>query len=181
MEKLTKRQEQVLRFISDFISEKAYSPSITEICEYFDYKSPKAASDMLNVLENKGFIKRTRGRSRSIELKGQSQNEEKGVTVELIIASDGNSQNPLSIFLNPKGKIEVPISWIGEGNYFAVLVGDSGLENEGILENDLVICEQKFIQGSRYFAILEKGRLLLSKNQSNKTVVGTVKKILRDY
>lgn len=72
---LTLRQENVLGFIKDFISEAGYPPTLREISAHFGIKSPKNAGKHLDALEKKGLIKRSSGVSRAIEVIGSSFND----------------------------------------------------------------------------------------------------------
>ena len=65
---LTKKQEKVLKFIKDFISEKKYSPSIREICKEFGYTAPKSGQYMVEELERRGAIKKNKRCQRSITI-----------------------------------------------------------------------------------------------------------------
>ncbi len=55
--KLTKRQEEFLRYISDYIKEWGHPPSFDEIKGYFKFESYHSVTTHLRVLERKGYIK----------------------------------------------------------------------------------------------------------------------------
>ena len=74
--KLTKRQKEILDFISDFIEYNGYSPSMEEIAEHFHFASLNAVFKHLEALESRGHLHRDSNRARSIEL---SQSRETGV------------------------------------------------------------------------------------------------------
>jgi repressor LexA len=65
---LTCRQAEVLEYLKKYQHEKGSSPTYREIAEHFGFKSPKAATDHINALVRKGFIRCHPGRSRGIEL-----------------------------------------------------------------------------------------------------------------
>ncbi|MGC8768175.1 transcriptional repressor LexA [Calditerrivibrio sp.] len=65
---LTDRQKECLNFISHFIKDYGYPPTIQEICNNLGIKSKNAGFKLLNTLESKGFIRRNRSISRGIEL-----------------------------------------------------------------------------------------------------------------
>jgi len=68
MEELSARRKQILDFISDFIEEKGYAPSVRDVVEGCGISSSSVAQYHLNVLEHKGYIRRDREVSRSIGL-----------------------------------------------------------------------------------------------------------------
>ncbi len=61
----TKREKQVLEFIIKYMSREGISPSIREICQHFDLKSPAGVHKILKALEKKGLLKSTKGRKRT--------------------------------------------------------------------------------------------------------------------
>lgn len=67
MNEATERQREILRYISEFITENAYPPSIREIADNFDM-SAKGAYDHVTALEKKAYIKRDPKISRSIRV-----------------------------------------------------------------------------------------------------------------
>lgn len=65
MKKITIKQLQVLECIEWFIKENGYSPTIREIAELLNSDN-KAVFEKLLILEKKGYIRTTNGKSRSI-------------------------------------------------------------------------------------------------------------------
>lgn len=68
MEKLTKRQEDTLRFIKEYIVSHGYPPTVREIAEAIDVSSPATVQAHLDRLADKGYIKRGSNKNRTIEL-----------------------------------------------------------------------------------------------------------------
>jgi len=66
MKKLTLKQEAVLTYIKNFISDNGYSPVAKEVQIFFGYASQNAAIDHLKSLERKGYIRTTPRIARSI-------------------------------------------------------------------------------------------------------------------
>jgi len=65
---LTKNQARVLKYIKQQIEKKNHVPTIREIGEHFGIASPNGVAGLLNRIEAKGMIKRTKNRARSIVL-----------------------------------------------------------------------------------------------------------------
>jgi repressor LexA len=65
---LTDRQEKVYEFIREKISTRGYGPTVREIGEEMDIRSPNGVMCHLKALEKKGMIKRDPNKSRAIEL-----------------------------------------------------------------------------------------------------------------
>jgi repressor LexA len=65
-ERLTERQQEVLDFIKANMA--VFSPTVRQIAQAIGAKSPHSATGHLDALERKGFIRRTPGRPRNIEV-----------------------------------------------------------------------------------------------------------------
>jgi len=65
---LTSRQRDVFEFIRGQIRTRGYGPTVREIGEAFDIKSPNGVMCHLKALERKGLIIRSPNKSRAIEL-----------------------------------------------------------------------------------------------------------------
>ena len=65
---LTKRQRQILDYLSSYAGEHGYAPSFEEIAEQFNYNSLATVHEHLSNLERKGYIKRSYNESRAIEI-----------------------------------------------------------------------------------------------------------------
>ncbi|MGC8653712.1 MAG: LexA family protein [Candidatus Kryptoniota bacterium] len=68
MDKLTKRQQMVLNFISRHLLKKGYPPTIREIAENLGVRWTRGIERHLLALEKKGYINRARDKSRGITL-----------------------------------------------------------------------------------------------------------------
>lgn len=68
MEKLTLKQEKVLKNIKKSIEIHGYSPSIREIANDLNLKSSSTVFRYLDTLEKKGYISRQFGIPRSINI-----------------------------------------------------------------------------------------------------------------
>ena len=67
MEKLTKRQEDALKFIKTYIVSHGYPPTVREIAEALGVNSPATVQAHLDCLANKVYIKKGRNKNRTIE------------------------------------------------------------------------------------------------------------------
>ena len=67
MEKLTKRQEDALKFIKTYIVSHGYPPTVREIAEALGVNSPATIQAHLDCLANKGYIKKGNGKNRTIQ------------------------------------------------------------------------------------------------------------------
>lgn len=65
---LTDRQAEVYAYIREHLERKGYPPSVREIGEHFEIKSPNGVMCHLKALERKGYIDRDAGISRAIRV-----------------------------------------------------------------------------------------------------------------
>jgi repressor LexA len=65
---VTRRQKEVLDFISSFVERNGYSPSFEEIARGLDLKSLATVHKHITNLQNKGALQRGHNRSRSIDV-----------------------------------------------------------------------------------------------------------------
>ncbi len=68
MLELTARQEEVLRFIQEFMREKGMPPTRAEIADALGFRSANAAQEHLQALARKGAIEMLGGTSRGIRI-----------------------------------------------------------------------------------------------------------------
>src|SRR3954470_4020100 len=67
MNELTPKQKNLLDYLIDQIQSNGLPPSISEIAKNFKLKSKNGVTKILNILEEKGYIKRS-GKARGIEV-----------------------------------------------------------------------------------------------------------------
>src|SRR5579859_4701853 len=65
---LTRRQREILDYLSGHIADKGYAPSFEEIAGQFGFQSLATVHEHLTNLERKGFIRRSYNESRAIEV-----------------------------------------------------------------------------------------------------------------
>ena len=65
---LTKRQREILNYLTSYTEQNGYAPSFEEIAEQFRYSSLATVHEHLSNLERKGYIKRSYNESRAIEI-----------------------------------------------------------------------------------------------------------------
>ena len=66
---LTARQREILRWLSTYIADHGYSPTVRELCLAFKFDSPNGAMCHLLPLRRKGWIDWLDNHSRTIRVK----------------------------------------------------------------------------------------------------------------
>ena len=67
-ERSSKKQQQLLEFIDDFVKQHGYGPSYREIMSGLGYKSVSIVAVHVNGLLAKGYIRKKDNSARSIEI-----------------------------------------------------------------------------------------------------------------
>lgn len=137
---LTKRQREILDFISRCQDEKGSPPTRTEICQAFGFKSPNAAEAHLKALANKGVISVIRGISRGIELTplatGFLGNGDQSPSLPLVGQVAAGS--PILAQENIEQNHDIdPALFSPKANYLLRVQGMS-MKDAGILDGDLL-------------------------------------------
>lgn len=128
---LTKRQGQVLDFISEFVDGHGYPPTVREVASRFGFRSPRAAHDHIRALLRKGYLKQNPGSPRALTL----VKPHGGIPVLGRIAAG----EPLLAVEEADEVLGLEPAFFGSGRFFALRVrGDSMIE-EHIDDGDLVI------------------------------------------
>src|SRR4030043_2406104 len=65
---LTATQEKILSFLRGYVENKGFPPTLREIASHFGLKGPRGPQKTLQILERKGYIRKTPGGSRAIEI-----------------------------------------------------------------------------------------------------------------
>ncbi len=74
MERLTEKQERVLKFIFEFVRDNGIPPTIREIMKGLGFSSPRPVQDHLKILQRKGYLTIRNKMLRGIELSRQFLN-----------------------------------------------------------------------------------------------------------
>lgn len=157
---ITKRQKQILDFISVYNNKKGYSPSLKEIKKHFRLSSESTVHQHVKSLETKGYLQKEKNQPRAINV--TEGLDMIGIPVLGNIAA-GQPIEALEIF---DEKIFVPKeNFFNFGKYYALkVVGDSMID-EGIFDGDtVVIREQKTAEnGQTVVAIIDDNEATLKK------------------
>ena len=145
MKELTKRQEEILNFIKEYIVSHGYPPTIREICKAMDVSSPATVHAHLNNLEAKGFIKKEDTKNRAIELLVPNEFDIKDPEViEVPLLGKITAGSPIEAIEQPNEFFSLPAYLIPRNKeVFTLLVSGTSMINAGILDGDIVIVEKK--------------------------------------
>ncbi len=139
---LTKRQQQVLDFIINYLKKTGYPPTVREVGNEFKISS-KGAYDHLIAIEKKGYIKRNPTKPRAIEIMDFVHGRISGPMVEIPVVGKVAAGEPLLATQNIERTLSLSVDMIRAEEPFALRIkGDSMIE-AGILEGDYVIVKKQ--------------------------------------
>lgn len=137
-EKLTKRQLTIFNFIRKMIEGRGYGPTIREIAEEMDYRSPNGVMCHLRALEKKGLINRTSNRSRSIVLTEEAVEELHGFPLVGLVQAGA-----LMEAVEQTERLDVANLWPQKGTFVLEVEGNSMIDAQ-IASGDYVICKKRY-------------------------------------
>jgi repressor LexA len=158
---LTKRQREILDFLNEFIQQHGYAPSLEEIGRRFDLSSLATVHKHLTNLQEKGFIKRTWNRSRSVEM---IPNKTGGRAVDLPLLGYVAAGVPIEAVVGTE-TIAVPEELIGKKDTYVLRVKGDSMIDEQIRDGDYVIVEDRRTadNGEMVIALLNGSEVTLKK------------------
>lgn len=139
MKGLTKRQEEVLKFIAEYLSKYEYPPSYQDIADRFGIASKHGVVRHLEALIRKGHIEKSGTTARSIRILDKRYQPASEVA-SLPLIGHVSAGYPVLAEENIEDYISVPRRLIRtEGRYFTLRVRGDSMVNAGIMDSDLVI------------------------------------------
>ena len=145
MEKLTKRQADVLNYVKSFIVSHGYPPTVREIGKALEISSPATIQVHLNNIEKKGYIKRAGTKNRAIELLVRNEFEPKNELItEVPLLGKVTAGSPIEAIEMPDEYFALPSYLLPKGKeVFTLKVEGTSMINAGILDGDVVIVERR--------------------------------------
>jgi repressor LexA len=164
---LTSRQQRILYVIRDFATRRKYPPTVREIGEAAGLASTSGVSYQLSILQSKGYLRRTPGRPRAIELPLPGQPTVRLDVQDLADTVDLPSQDSASIPVPLCGEIaagpqnlteriigdtwalpigdtwDLPKELVGDGTLFRLRVRGDSMINAAIADGDIVVVRQQ--------------------------------------
>jgi repressor LexA len=140
LQPLTKRQREILDYLNEFIQQHGYAPSLEEIGHRFSLSSLATVHKHLTNLQEKGFIRRSWNRSRSVELlPGRAG----GRAIELPMLGYVAAGSPIEAVASAES-ISVPETLVaGRRDTYVLRVRGESMIDEQIRDGDWVVVEDR--------------------------------------
>ena len=159
---LTARQLTILEFIKSSTDSQGYAPSMREIGDAAGLNSPASVKYQLDILEEKGFIRRDENRGRAMEvvlpdsLTGESAPTDKTRFIPLVGSIAAGV--PITADQQVEETLPLPESLVGKGDLFMLKVKGESMINAAICDGDYVVVRaQKDAQNGDIVAAMIDG------------------------
>jgi repressor LexA len=134
MMELTKAQKELYDWLVDYVRENQHAPSIRQMMQAMDLKSPAPIQSRLEHLRNKGFIEWAEGKARTIKILKYAAS---GVPIFGTIAAGGLVE-PFTRDVTDRLDLS-PI--FHQSDYFALQVMGDSMIDDSIVEGDMAIMQ----------------------------------------
>ena len=166
-EELTRRQQQILDYIQECITENQCPPSVREIAQAVGLASPSTVHAHLSVLEQKGYIHRKGAKSRAMSVvrtsarpsastRAGTDAAEKDAgkvrripfagqadVVKLPLVGRVAAGAPILAEQNVEEEVPLPRSMFGDANSYLLGVHGQSMIDAGIHDGDIVVVREQ--------------------------------------
>ena len=129
MARTSNKREQILNFLTQFMNEHGYAPTVREICNAVGLQSTATVHYHLNALRDAGLIEMDEMKKRAISLP-DAQRADRIPVVGVVTAG---------VPILATENIEGFIPWDGESGCFVLRVRGDSMIGAGILDGDKVV------------------------------------------
>ena len=135
---------RTLQFITNFVNQFGYPPTVREICKELNVSSSATAHYYLDKLEQQGLIKRSSTKNRAIEVVGIKKsivNPSEIVYAPLLGTVAAGT--PILATENLEENLCLPKSMFNADDLFATTVSGESMINAGIFNGDKIIVKKQ--------------------------------------
>ncbi|MBQ7464468.1 MAG: transcriptional repressor LexA [Lachnospiraceae bacterium] len=157
--KITKKQEEILKYIKEQILEKGYPPAVRDICAAVDLKSTSSVHAHLETLEKNGYIRRDPTKPRAIEILDDDFNLTRREVANIPLIGNVAAGSPILAEQNIENYFPMPVEMAPNAQCFALKVRGDSMINIGINDGDFVFVAQTNTadNGDLVVALVEDG------------------------
>jgi repressor LexA len=170
---LTDRQRQILDFLTSYVDDHGYPPTVREIGEAVGLASPSTVHAHLANLERAGLLKRDPTKPRAIELRREPKALPVSDVHRLPLVGEVAAGGPLLAEDNVEEYLAVPEPLSRGGEEFLLRVKGDSMVNAGILDGDFVVVHRQQDAGDGEIVVALAG-------DDESTNEATVKRLFRD-
>lgn len=206
MTQLDPRERLIFDYIKESVRTMGYPPSVRDICSALQIKSTSTVHGCLKNLEQKGYIQRDNGKSRTLHV-CTSENDTSGdgeTGVKIPLLGHGAEGSAILSEENYEGYLTYPsgLCKINDREMLAIRMSGVGMSEAGILDGDIVIIEKtpiaddgdivavligeditvrRFYKEDGHFRLQPENRSMLPIIVNSLTIIGRVVTCIRYY
>ena len=161
---LTRKQHELLSFISDRLAETGVSPSFEEMKDALDLKSKSGVHRLVSALEERNFIRRLPNRARALEVMRLPDGMKAAIVAPPAPADAPRTSMPILSAANDvleiplhgriaagvpieaiegQSMLSVPAALLGPGEHYALEVSGDSMVEAGILDGDYALVRRQ--------------------------------------
>jgi repressor LexA len=137
-EALTRRQRAILEHLRESRERQAHPPTLDELCRELGLRSRGSLHKHVQALVKAGHLEPLSGKQRGVRLREAGQDH----LLSLPLLGRIAAGRPIEALENPQA-MEVPEQLRGKGRCYVLQVRGDSMIDEGILDGDWVVVEQR--------------------------------------
>lgn len=159
MKPLTDKERKMLDYITESIKAEGYSPTVRDIREALGIKSTATVHAYLSKLEEKGYIQKQTGKSRTLRIEEELAPPS---AMQVPLVGRVTAGMPILAVENFDGYVDFTDGKYSKEELFALKVTGSSMIEAGILDGDIVIVRQQ--------SVAENGEMVVALVDDSATV-----------
>lgn len=140
---ITEKQQIIYEFIKSEIRANGFPPSVREICKAVCINSTSTVHAQLEILEKKGYIKRSPSKNRSIEILEEDFYNAEREYINVPIVGKVSAGVPILAVENIEDHFPIPLEYVHDDDVFMLKIEGDSMIGAGILNRDLVLVRQQ--------------------------------------
>ena len=165
---LTKKQKELLDYITLINKKNGISPSYEEMKNRLNLKSKSGIHRIISALEERGFIKKLANKARAIEVLNTNITIPQELTnkvIDIPLYGKIAAGTPIEAISNSSSIITTPIDMVKGGEHYALEISGDSMIDLGINNKDIAIIKKSKVanNGEIVVALIDKSEATLKK------------------
>ena len=167
---LTKKQKELLDYITLVNKKFGISPSYDEMKDKLKLKSKSGIHRIISALEERGFIRKLANKARAIEIIQNNKNvsptnEAINKIIEIPLYGKIAAGTPIEAISNASSYIPTPTNMVNKGEHYALEISGESMIGSGINDKDIAIIKRTTTanNGQIVVALIDKTEATLKK------------------
>jgi len=141
---LTEKERAMYDYIVECLQRDGYAPSVRDILHALDIRSTSTVHTYLNRLEQKGYLHKERGKSRTLRTEENNAPRSRS-TVKVPLLGRVAAGTPLLAVENHEGFLDYPVTdrSMLDAELFGLRVSGDSMIEAGILDGDVIVVRKE--------------------------------------